>query len=95
MKMYSVDDFKKLFELAEDSSFLKGQNARNWSASFDWMMKDTNFAKILDGNYQDKGSRMAAGDQDGKTDAEPYSDWKPDYHIDYEVPPEGDIFGKP
>ena len=56
LNKYSKDDFKKLFELAEGSSFLKGENGRNWSANFDWMMKDANFAKILDGNYQDKGS---------------------------------------
>lgn len=29
---------------------------RNWSATFDWMVKDANMAKILDGNYQDRQS---------------------------------------
>ena len=53
MKVYSLDDFKKLFEMAESSSFLKGQNNRNWSANFDWLIKDTNMAKVLDGNYDD------------------------------------------
>lgn len=53
-KQYSLDDFKRLFEKAEASDFLKGSNSRNWSANFDWMIKDTNMAKILDGNY-DKG----------------------------------------
>jgi len=54
MKQYSVEDFRKLFQMAEESSFLKGQNARNWSASFDWLIKDTNMAKVLDGNYSDR-----------------------------------------
>ena len=54
LKVYSVEDFQKLFEMAEGSSFLKGQNNRNWSATFDWLIKDTNMAKVLDGNYQDK-----------------------------------------
>lgn len=45
-----------MFEIAESSSFLKGQNSRNWSANFDWMMKDANFVKILDGNYQDRNN---------------------------------------
>ena len=49
-----MEDFQKLFEMAEGSSFLKGQNNRNWSATFDWLIKDTNMAKVLDGNYQDK-----------------------------------------
>ena len=51
---YSLEDFKKLFTLAEQSNFLKGQNERNWSANFDWLIKDSNFAKVLDGNYNNK-----------------------------------------
>lgn len=60
LKTYTVEDFKKMFQLAESSSFLKGQNERNWSATFDWMLKDANMAKILDGNYLDKDGRQAA-----------------------------------
>lgn len=56
LRQYSIDDFRKLFRMAQESSFLKGQNDRNWSATFDWMLKDANMAKILDGNYADKGS---------------------------------------
>lgn len=55
LKTYSVDDFKKLFIMAEESKFLKGQNNKNWSATFDWLIKDGNMAKVLDGNYYDKG----------------------------------------
>lgn len=51
LKKYSVEDLKKAFEMAEQSDFLKGSNNRNWSANFDWIMNDTNLAKILDGNY--------------------------------------------
>lgn len=51
---YSLDDFKTLFEKAEASSFLKGKNNSNWSATFDWLIKDSNMAKVLDGNYDDK-----------------------------------------
>lgn len=54
LKTYTIDDFKRLFEKAEASSFLKGKNDRNWSASFDWMVKDANMAKVLEGNYDDK-----------------------------------------
>ena len=54
LNTYSIDDFKTVFENAEASSFLKGSNDRNWSATFDWMMKDSNFAKVLDGNYADQ-----------------------------------------
>lgn len=51
---YSLDDFKTVFENAEASSFLKGGNERNWTATFDWIIKDSNMAKVLDGNYADK-----------------------------------------
>ena len=53
LKMYSIEEFQKLFEMAEGSSFLKGSNNRNWSANFDWLVKDANMAKVLDGNYSD------------------------------------------
>lgn len=56
LKQYSVDDFRDLFEKAEASKFLKGGNDRNWSATFDWLIADKNMAKVLDGNYDDRGS---------------------------------------
>lgn len=57
LKTYRPEDFKKMFEMAEASDFLKGNNDRNWSATFDWMIKDSNMAKILDGNYDNKAKR--------------------------------------
>ena len=57
LNTYTLDDFKTVFENAEASSFLKGSNERNWSANFDWLIKDSNIAKVLEGNYADKGSR--------------------------------------
>lgn len=61
---YTVEDFKRLFELAEGSSFLKGGNGRNWSASFDWLIADANMAKTLDGNYSDR-QKEKGGAADG------------------------------
>lgn len=58
MKVYSVEDFQRLFDMAESSKFLKGQNDRNWSATFDWLINDRNMAKVLDGNYANIGSRQ-------------------------------------
>lgn len=57
LNTYSVEDFKTMFEKAEASSFLKGSNDRNWTATFDWLIKDANMAKVLDGNYDDKGRK--------------------------------------
>ena len=59
LRKYSIDDIKRVFELAEESDFLKGENNRNWSATFDWMMNDANMAKILDGNYKNKDAKQS------------------------------------
>ena len=60
---YTLDDFKKVFELAEGSRFLKGGNNRNWRATFDWLITDANMVKVLDGNYTDR----KGGDDDAAT----------------------------
>lgn len=54
MKTFTTEQFVEMFTKAEASSFLKGANNRNWQANFDWLIKDSNFAKVLDGNYDDK-----------------------------------------
>ena len=54
LKSYSFEQIKEVFEKAEASDFLKGKNNRDWQANFDWLMKDCNFAKVLDGNYSNK-----------------------------------------
>jgi hypothetical protein len=57
LNTYTIEDFKKLFIMAEESDFLKGKNDRNWSATFDWLIKDSNMAKVLDGNYKNSASQ--------------------------------------
>ena len=54
MNTYTVEDIHEAFRLAEESDFLKGKNNRNWTATFDWILKDANLAKILDGNYANR-----------------------------------------
>jgi hypothetical protein len=53
---YTLDDFKTVFQNAESSSFLKGADG-GWKATFDWMVKEANFIKVLEGNYADKRGR--------------------------------------
>lgn len=61
LNTYTLEQFREMFGKAEASDFLKGQNNRNWSATFDWMMNGNNFAKIIDGNYDNKGGTAPAG----------------------------------
>lgn len=58
---YTLEDFKTLFTKAEASSFLKGKSDRNWRATFDWLIKDSNMAKVLDGNYDEHGKGNGNG----------------------------------
>ena len=53
LKTYTLDDFRQVFENAEASSFLKGLEG-GWKASFDWLIKEANMLKVLEGNYADK-----------------------------------------
>lgn len=56
LKHYTLDDFKNLFLRASASKFLNGENDKNWCASFDWLLKDSNMAKVLDGNYDNRAA---------------------------------------
>lgn len=58
LNTYTLDDFRTVFEKAEASSFLKGGNERNWTATFDWLLKDSNMAKVLDGNYDNRAKSV-------------------------------------
>ena len=68
LNTYTVEQFREMFEKAEASSFLKGSNNRNWQANFDWLIKDSNFAKVLEGNYDDKGNSGNSGNSSFNTD---------------------------
>ena len=53
LKLYSIEQIKAAFEKAEKSSFLKGKKESDWKASFDWLIRAENIAKVLNGNYDD------------------------------------------
>nr|DAK80054.1 MAG TPA: hypothetical protein [Caudoviricetes sp.] len=48
---YDIEQIRTVFTKAETSNFLKGNNNHSWQANFDWLIKDNNFVKVLDGNY--------------------------------------------
>ncbi|WP_302360982.1 hypothetical protein [uncultured Megasphaera sp.] len=56
----SIEAFETLFKMAEESNFLKGENERHWTATFDWLMKSANMTKVLEGNYKNKGAAKNA-----------------------------------
>lgn len=50
LKKYSMEQIREAFTKAEQSDFLTGK-VKDFKASFDWIMNETNFAKIIEGNY--------------------------------------------
>lgn len=51
---YGEDAIFKAIDNIRHSSFLRGQNDRGWTITFDWFVKPSNFVKVLEGNYADK-----------------------------------------
>ena len=59
----TVDDLLKAIKIISMSSFCQGKNDRNWKASFDWLINDTNscFSRLFEGVYaftQDEKNRL-------------------------------------
>ena len=50
LENYSLEQVKEVFMNAEKSDFLKGK-VNNFKADLDWLMNDNNFAKTLEGKY--------------------------------------------
>lgn len=47
---HTIDDFREVLGKVEKSPFLRGEKA--WGgATFDWLIKKSNFQKVLEGNY--------------------------------------------
>jgi len=53
IKEHGSDSVLEAIENINDSSFLKGQNNRNWMITFDWLVKPNNFVKVLENSYKD------------------------------------------
>lgn len=53
IKEYGIDAIISAIESISNSSFLRGQNRKGWTITFDWLIKPNNFIKVLEGNYKD------------------------------------------
>ena len=68
IKEHGKRAFVEMIRKAYESNFLKGQNSRNFTATFDWLIKPTNFEKVISGNYDNKNSGTYASGNDGDED---------------------------
>lgn len=82
---YGLDDVKEVIRKTACSSFMNGQNDRNWKVNFDWIMKPNNFIKILEGAYDNRdkqeGEKNSQQVQPKKTK---FINFKQRTDIDYE-----------
>ena len=70
LKEFTIDEIKKAFENAENSSFLKGENNRGWRADFDWLMNENKLAKTFEGIYnKQEGNNNGGTQQDSKEES--------------------------
>lgn len=53
--------FADMIEKAMASDFLKGQNGSGFTATFDWLIRPSNFEKVLSGNYDNHEGAAANG----------------------------------
>jgi hypothetical protein len=44
--------WKAALERVRESPFLLGQSERDWVVSFDWLIKPSNFVKVIEGVYR-------------------------------------------
>lgn len=62
-----IEEVLKAIESINHSDFLKGVNDKQWQITFDWLMKPTNFDKVIEGNYLNKGaSKNASGERNNQ-----------------------------
>ncbi|MDR5757000.1 hypothetical protein [Caballeronia sp. LZ035] len=50
----AMDFFDRFFRFVADSDFLTGRNGKWTSCDLGWLMKAENFAKVIQGNYENK-----------------------------------------
>lgn len=55
LKKYSLKELETVFKKVEESAFLNGSSDKWSGATFDWLLKESNFIKVIEGNYDDKG----------------------------------------
>lgn len=57
LRQYGKKAFVEVVENAMQSSFLIGNNHKGFTATFDWLIRPTNFEKVLSGNYDNRNQK--------------------------------------
>ena len=54
IREHGKEAFAEMVRKAANSEFLKGNNNRGFQATFDWLIRPTNFQKTIEGNYDNR-----------------------------------------
>ena len=54
LKNYTYEEIITVFDNANNSEFLKGNNDRGWKANIDFILREDKFVNILEGRYNSK-----------------------------------------
>lgn len=54
LKEFTVEQFKQICKIANESKFLTGQNERKWKADFDFLMRTDKATNILEEKYNNE-----------------------------------------
>jgi DNA-binding MarR family transcriptional regulator len=69
LKEHGIESFNTLIAIINRTPFLKGDNPRGWVASFDWVIKPDNYAKILEDKYVSIVKKSKAQQKDDEYEA--------------------------
>ena len=58
IREFGEEGILQAIEKIKESSFLRGQNDRGWTITFDWFIKPSNFQKVLEGTYSDQARKV-------------------------------------
>lgn len=64
IKEHGKEAFFSVILSSAKSNFLRGDNKKNWRATFDWMIRPSNFEKILTGNFDNRTNVNSLNDDD-------------------------------
>tara|TARA_Y100000593_G_C4151168_1_gene257141 strand:- start:100 stop:474 length:375 start_codon:yes stop_codon:yes gene_type:complete len=70
-----IEEFEMVFRKAQASNFLSGRSDDWTSCGFDWLMKPSNWIKVLEGNYDNPDARDIEVKQKKQEDSPEFVEW--------------------
>jgi len=58
---YGIEKVLEVLKIAGESEFLNGKNDKSWKADFEWIMRPTNFIKVMEGKYSNNENKRVDG----------------------------------